>query len=507
MTVSMEISSTLMEEGASIAKLNSSRESGHSAPTPRFSVRRAYAQTFTAAAATRCLGVVSGVLAARLLGPKGRGELAVIISLPMLLVPLGELELPRALAYETSRVGEIPRPLIATSFWLGLFLGCIQALVLPLALPLYLPADKLHLLGASRWFVLYLPATLVMTTLMGSDQGKGRFGRFSCLLALPPALYVTAVLASWAGGFASPRTFAAGLLIATLITFAVRICMDWDAISGAKPEWDIAWRLLRRGVSFYLPAVAGIALARADMFLLVRLVPSDAVGLYAVAQAIALGQLGAVSPFLHVSFSAVAGDSEPRNALETLALHFRLAQLTAVAAGLLTVALTPWVIRLMFGAQFSGAVTTAWLLTGAATVWSMEQVLEFGLRAAGHTWPGIVSNLAGLVVLAGAGIPACLHYGIAGLAASVLAAQALNLAFLIGFCARRLDMPLRLFNAFHGDSIAQFAGVAASLLHRSNADDARESLDCHHHGATGHQQGPGNDAGLSAELGCDHDKN
>jgi O-antigen/teichoic acid export membrane protein len=466
MTVSMESSIALMEEGTSIAKLNSSQESGHSTPMPRFSVRRAYAQTFTASAVARCLGVVSGVLVARLLGPTGRGELTVIISLPMLLVPIGELELPRALAYETSRVGEIPRPLIATSFWVGLFLGCLQALVLTLALPYYLPADKLHLLGDSRWFVLYLPAMLVMTTLMGSDQGKGSFGRFSFLLVLPTALYVAAVLASWAGGVASPRSFAAGLLIATLITFVVRICMDWGAISGAKPEWEIAFRLLRRGVSYYLPAVAGLALVRGDMFLLVRLVPSNAVGLYAVAQAIALGQLGAVSPFLYVSFSAVAGNSEPRQALETLARHFRLAQLAAVAVGLLTIAATPWVIRLMFGTRFSGAVATAWLLTGAATIWGMEQVLEFGLRAAGHTWPGIVSNLAGLVVLAGAGIPACLHYGIAGLAASVLAAQALNLAILIGFCARRLDMPMRLFNAFQGDSIAQFVGVAASLLRR-----------------------------------------
>jgi O-antigen/teichoic acid export membrane protein len=495
--VSMEPAGALMEEETkSIAKLNSIGQSGHPTATPRFSARRAYAQTFTASVAMRCLGVVSGVLAARLLGPTGRGELAAIIALPMLLVPIGELELPRALAYETSRVGEIPRPLIATSFWVGLFLGCIQAGVLSLALPFYLPVDKLHLLGDSRWFVLYLPATLVMTTLMGADQGKGRFGRFSFLLALPTALYVAAVLASWAGGFASPRAFAVGLLIATLITFAVRIWMDWDAISGAKPQWEIARRLLRRGMSFYIPAVAGIALARADMFLLVRLVPSDAVGLYAVAQAIALGQLGAVSPFLHVSFSAVAGNSEPRRALETLALHFRLAQLAAVAVGLLTIAITPWVIRLMFGGQFSGAVATAWFLTGAATIWGMEQVLEFGLRAAGHTAPGILSNLASLVVLAGAGIPACHHFGIAGLAASVLAAQALNLAILIGFCAWGPKMPLRLFNAFHRDSIEQFLGVAASILRRSNADQVQEKFDSQHHCEPGNQMGADKNAAL-----------
>jgi enterobacterial common antigen flippase len=127
----------------------------HPGPEPmaapqRFSARRAYAHTFAASAAIRCFGVVSGVLAARLLGPTGRGELAVIIFLPMLLVQLGELELPRSLAFETSRVDEIPRPLIATSFWLAVFLGSVQALVLGLVLPIYLPADKLHLLGATR---------------------------------------------------------------------------------------------------------------------------------------------------------------------------------------------------------------------------------------------------------------------------------------------------------------------------------------------------------------------
>ncbi len=473
--IPMENAGALMEENIIAARSDLPPEPAPAPLRGRFSTRRAYAHTFTASAAARCLGVVSGVLAARLLGPMGRGELSVIVFLPMLLVPIGELELPRALAFETSRVDEIPRALIATSFWLGLFLGCIQAVILALALPFYLPADKLHLLGDSRWFVLYLPATLVMTTMMGSDQGKGRFGRFSFLLALPTALYVTAVLAAWAGGFASPRAFAAGWLIATLITFAVRIWMDWDGISGARPEWEIALRLLRRGVGYYLPAVAGFGLARADMFLLVRLVPSEGVGLYAVAQAIALGQLGAINPFIYVSFSAVAGEIKPRQALETLAQHFRLAQLAATAAGLLTAAVTPWVIRLMFGAQFSGAESTAWLLTGAATVWGMEQVLEFGLRAAEHTWPGIVSNLAGLVVLVGAGIPACLHYGIAGLAASVLAAQTLNLAILIGFCIWRLNMPLRLFNAFHGDSIAQFAGEIASFLRKFGFRETREN--------------------------------
>jgi O-antigen/teichoic acid export membrane protein len=436
-----------------------------SAPA-RFSNRRAYAQTFAAMAAIRCMGVVSGVMAARLLGPAGRGELAVIIFLPMLLVPLGELELPRSLAYEVSRVDEIPRAVIATSFWLAVGLGVLQALLLAGLLPWYLPADKLHLLGDSRWFMVYLPATLITTTLLGSDQGRGRFGRFSMLLALPGAFYVAGIVAVWASGRVSPGSFAGMLLAAALLVTGVRAQMDWGAISPRLADWTTARRLLRRGLNFYLPTVASIALWRADMFILVRLAPSEAIGLYAVAQAIALGQIGAVNPFVQVGFSAVAGETDPGKALQTLGRHFRLAQLAVISIGLLAAAVTPWLIRLMFGAQFTGAVTTAYLLIGATVLWGLEQVLEQGLRAADHPRPGIVSNLLGLALLIGLGIPACLHYGIAGLASASMVAQLINLVVLIGFCVVGLKMPAKDFWAFDASAFNELGTLARSFIKR-----------------------------------------
>ena len=440
----------------------------------RFSNRRAYAQTFAAMAAIRCMGVVSGVMAARLLGPEGRGELAVIIYLPVLLVTLGEMELPRSLAYEVSRVDEIQRAVIATSFWLAVGLGALQALLLAGLLPLYLPADKLHLLGDSRWFMVYLPATLITNTLMGSDQGRGRFGRFSVLLALPGALYAVAILGAWGSGRISPGAFARGLLVATLLVTAVRTQMDWPAISPRLADWTTAQRLLRRGLRFYLPTVASIALWRADMFILVRLAPSEAIGLYAVAQAIALGQIGTVSPFVQVGFSAVAGETNPRKALQTLGRHFRLAQLAVISTGLLAAALAPWLIRLMFGVQFTGAVTTTYLLIGATVVWGMEQVLEQGLRAADHPRPGIVSNLLGLALLIGLGIPACLHYGIAGLASAAMVAHFLNLVVLIGFCVVGLKMSAKDFWPFDASTFKEIAAVAKSSVKRmfANSDGA-----------------------------------
>jgi O-antigen/teichoic acid export membrane protein len=324
----------------------------------------------------------------------------------------------------------------------------------------------LHLLPAARWFMLYLPAAYVTATLMGSDQGRGRFGRFSFLMALPGALYTVAILAVWGSSRSSPSLFALGLLISTLLTGALRVGMDAQANPFGWPDGKLARKLLTRGLRFYLPAIAGFVLSRADMFILVRLAPTDAVGLYAVAQAIALGQIGAVLPFVQVGFVAVAREEEREGALAALAHHFRLAQLVAVGMGLFAAALTPWAIRMLFGAGFSGAMTPAFLLIGGTALWGMSQVLDQGLRAAGHASIGVVSNLAGLTVMVGLGIPGCVRFGINGLAAASLAAQSVNLSILVGFCLAGLKMPVKRFWGFDASVFKEIGTVVGTSIKR-----------------------------------------
>ena len=432
----------------------------------RFSIKRAYAQTFAATAAIRCLGAVSGILAARLLGPAGRGELAVIICLPMLLISVGELELPRSLAREVSQQSEVSPEVVASGFWLAVVLGCVQSAILAAALPIYLPADKLHLLFASQWFMVYLPAAYITFALTGIDQGRGHFGRFSFFLTLPTALYVAAILIAWGARRISPTTFAVGVVAGAVLTAAVRIALDWNVLRRTMPDWTTIRRLLKRGFNYYLPAIASFLLARSDMLLIVRLVPTDAIGLYAVAQAISMGQIGAIAPFTQVGFAAVAGHAEPEEALKTLARHFRLAVLAALVVGLAAAVATPWGIRLFFGSRFSGATTTTFLLIAATALWGMAQVLDQGLRAASHSRPGIFSNLLGAALLFAVGIPACRHFGINGMAASLVIAQFVNLTILIGYCVTCLKIPMRLFWVFDSASLLELKVATGLLLPR-----------------------------------------
>jgi O-antigen/teichoic acid export membrane protein len=202
------------------------------------------------------------------------------------------------------------------------------------------------------------------------------------------------------------------------------------------------------------------------MFLLVRLAPAAAIGAYAVAQAISMGQVGVINPFVQVGFAAVAQQATHNLALETVTRHFRLAQVAAIGMGLLAAVFTPWGIRVFFGAEFVSATTATYFLIGAAAFWGMGETLEQGLRAAAHPNLGIISNFIGLAILVAIGIPAYEHYGIGGLSASVFLGQAISLLALIGFCTFYLDMRPGLFWAFGGTTFHEIKAVIASLFKR-----------------------------------------
>ena len=208
------------------------------------------------------------------------------------------------------------------------------------------------------------------------------------------------------------------------------------------------------------------------MFLLVRLAPAAAIGAYAVAQAISMGQVGAVIPFVQVGFAAVAAEVKHERALETLVEAFSFGSGAVVAAALIAAVLTSWGIRVFFGAEYLSATNTTYFLIAAAATWGMGETLEQGLRAAGHPRLGIMSNVAGLVSLCGLGIPAYLYFGIIGLAAAAFLGQLVSLLALIGFCVLVLKMPLRPFGRLMRVTFRELNHLTVSIV-RSAGKSAR----------------------------------
>ena len=408
-------------------------------PAP-LSTPRAYAHCTLASLAVKVFGAATGILAARLLGPEGRGELDVILFFPVMVAAMGGLSLPQAIAFEVSRAPEREAEFIASGVCAALILGFLEAALLIPLVWVFLPADKLQLAPVAAAFMVYVPVVYAGCCLLGADQGAGRFRVYSLFQPLSGGVYLAGVLLLAAMGKATPVGCAVAMLAGAFSVPLLRGRRLRLALSRAKVGWPAARTLLRRGLALHLPALAGLALMRSDMLVLVRTVPATAIGLYAAGLAVAVGHIGTANPFVQIGFRAVAAERDRARALSTLSRHFRMAQVVVLAGGVLTALLAPWLIHLAFGARFAGAVPVAYWLIAATTLWGLAQILDQMLRAVERTMPGMVSNTVGLALVFAIGIPASLRFGIVGMGAAVFVAQGANLCLLLRYCLSALQI-------------------------------------------------------------------
>src|SRR5262245_31154486 len=77
------------------------------------------------AIATQFLNVMTGVVAARVLGPEDRGELALVILLPAIVVVAGMLGVDRAVVFFSAQKEDDRAGLTSSIFFLGLGQGAI----------------------------------------------------------------------------------------------------------------------------------------------------------------------------------------------------------------------------------------------------------------------------------------------------------------------------------------------------------------------------------------------
>jgi len=399
-----------------------------------------YALTFLSTGLIQGIGIVTGVLTARLLGPAGKGDLATVFWLPGLMTAAGILALPQAVAFEVSRHPEHDAMLTAAGFWLGLILGMIEAAILYPVIPYILGPNKQYLVSISRWFLLYLPIAFSGLTLLGIDQGRQAFGRYNLLRLLPAVFYIVGILLLWWLQEANVITIVLSNLLAQLVASWIRA-----SIAGKKllpysaPLWvEAGKRVLKRGVMFHLPTLASVILMRADMPILIRMVSAEEIGYYSVAMSIAMGQIGIATSLVLVNFPKVASHTSSQAAVNVLLRQFRLAQPGVVGMALTIALVTPWVIRYFFGAAFLPAILPAYILIVALGLRGLNQILDNGLRGMGYGVPGTIANMTGLVILAIGGFVLTRWYGITGMAIAVLLAQIAVLGTLVLFCHEKL---------------------------------------------------------------------
>jgi O-antigen/teichoic acid export membrane protein len=364
------------------------------------SLRSSMAVTVTGNGLTSLLWLVSGMLAARLLGPGGRGELAAIQTWGLFLGGFAVLGMPDALVYFTARDPARSASYTASAVLLSL-LGAVPFLCLAyLAMPLLLSAQSPSVVGEARLYLLIVLSAIVGHVPLNALRGRSDFVVWNTLRVFGTTLTLLPLLLAWMLNHRTAEFVATMNLILWGAAFSavVLLVLSWRVSGPYKPEVR-SWRPM---LSFGLPSLMTILPQnlnlRLDQMLMAAVFAPQLLGLYVVAAAwaatmVPLFQAIGIVLFPHVASRATRDEQVPAF---TRVLRFGVP--LALLAAILLALLTPRGLPLVFGSRFAPSTASAVVLVFAGAILGINQMLEEGLRGLGAPKAVMWSELGGLLV-------------------------------------------------------------------------------------------------------------
>ena len=411
-------------------------------------LRSDWAGTGFAQFAVLLLGIVSGIASGRLLGPQGRGELAVVTLWPIAFVYIATLGLNHAVVYYAGKQRFSVSELWAATSVIGVAQSLLVVgtgfLLIPILLRNY--AASLETLGLL--FLLTAPAIFFSAYLPYFLLGAGDVRSFNIVRVIAPGCYAAGLVALFALRLpsvpAAVAMQAAGYIAATGAGFIY--------LYGRKhPGWSfrtsVAKNLLSYGVKAHCANITSYLNQRVDQLILTLLIPAEQLGLYAVAASVAISISFIPIAAGTVTFARGAAQSDIQ-ARRTIARSFRASLLWLGITCCALFFAAPWLIQLLLGPRFAGSVVACRILLPGTIALGLNQVLYSGANAMGMpSLPsyaegvGLAVTVVGLALLVG-------RYGYLG--AAVVSSVAYTTSFVVMLVFSKTAMKLGFWELFLG---------------------------------------------------------
>lgn len=345
------------------------------------------------------IGLLTGILQARALGPVGRGLMTTVVLWPTMLAWAGEISLGFANIYFAAAEPSATRRLFANSFWAALVLGILVGVCGVFVLPCFvLLTGEQHLLLTIS--LLLLPLTLWADFGVTLIWGRSRFAFLSIVRACPPlitalGLFVlwkthtltvtTAIVATWAGGWVS---------FAATLWFLAR--ERWVQF---RPDMALFRRSLAYSSRIHIGTLANLANGRLDQLVMTAVVTPRALGLYAVAVTFSDLLNQAATAISMALLPQVAGEKDEETRFRLAVQSAKWTLLFGILGAIFLFCLSPQIVKVLWGNRFAEAVPTIRVLLPGTLALGLYSSMCASLRGAHKPMAGTIAELASLAVM------------------------------------------------------------------------------------------------------------
>jgi len=377
------------------------------------------------------INLVTGVITARVLSVTGRGELAAIILWPQFLAFALTLGLPSALLYNLKRYPERAPLVFSSALILGMGMSFLATLVGILLIPHWLDEYPPEVVRFAQWNMLFAPLVMLNLLFASALQAREEFAFYNTARYLPPLLTLLALGLLTLLQDLTPFSAALSYGLSSVPIFFWMLARLWRYY---RPVWRGLSSLLKRHLSYGLRSygidLSGTLARQLDQALVVGLLSPAMMGLYVVA--LSSARILEVFPTAMVMVLFPKASGRPVEEILVLtgrATRVGTAMILVAAVGLSL--LGPWILSLLYGQEYQGAVTVFRLLVFEVMLGGTAFVLAQAFMAMGR--PGILALLQGV----GLGLAVLLllvlvpRYGLEGAGIALLISTAARLGLVI----------------------------------------------------------------------------
>jgi O-antigen/teichoic acid export membrane protein len=311
--------------------------------------------TLSTQVASSVFALANVFVIARSLGPSGRGEVALLMTISATLSGLGALGIQEANVNFASSNPELRRTLASNSIFLALVTGSaisMAAAALATVIPLFGTEVRLALIAFALASVPFLLLKVYFWRLIQADYRFGAasvswalpyFANFvlNAALALAGVLTVTTAFASWLGAQLVPLVFLGWHISRRLGGFG-------------RPSYSLGLRALKFGVQIHIYKIMSVGNTRLDQWILGVLGNTRELGLYSVAVALSTS-LYQLPSALDLAQRPDLVRASKEEAARRASVVFRVAAVITGAGAVLIAVLAPYICSGIFGSDFLGA--------------------------------------------------------------------------------------------------------------------------------------------------------
>jgi O-antigen/teichoic acid export membrane protein len=421
--------------------------------------------TSSANALIMLCGLVTGVLTARLLGPAGRGDFAIIQMYGTLAGAFCASGLSASIIYLSNNDRRKIPAILGGAAIAGTLIGLVAMFSALLIIVIALSNKSIEVRTGAVIYLFYIPLAICASLFWASLQAGLEIRAWNKTRVLCTALWLIPIFVIWMFFEISAKRLAMAYLcfFATTVGYFVLIAVRRYGKELLLFKYDTAKQIAKYAMPTSFASIFNQSNLRLDLILISTIGSSAEMGFYVIALAYSSLQFAFLASVSQLSLPKISSISAYEERLEMSVRLSRMAILASVVVALIVSMLSSILIPLLFGENFKGAVSVSIILSGAAAVAFASAVLSDCLRGFGLPQRPLIAEAVSSIAIAILLLPLYWQFGLHGVALVIVLGSIVSFSCLSWYMAQELDVSYSRFLLLKKDDIEYVVGRFRNL--------------------------------------------